>query len=71
MRTSSGGFELALSPALLAMIGFGLDRWLGTTPFITIIAAVMGVAGVVTKMYFTYTHEMDEHEARAPWAKRS
>ena len=71
MRTGSGGFELALSPALLALIGYGFDRWLGTTPLITVVAAVCGLIGVVVKLYYTYNRDMDELEAGASWAKRS
>lgn len=71
MRRSSGGYELVVSPALLALIGFAVDRWLGTTPLLTIAAAVIGVAGAVTVVYYRYQAEMDQHEAEAPWAKRS
>ena len=69
MHKQSGGYELALSPALLALIGYGLDRWLGTVPMITIAFAVVGLIGAVSRLYFTYRAEMEEHEANGPWAK--
>lgn len=68
---SSGSFELVVSPLLLALIGYGLDRWLGTTPVVTILFAVLGLAGACVKLYYGYRLEMDQHEAMAPWAKRS
>jgi F0F1-type ATP synthase assembly protein I len=71
MYRSSGSYELVMSPLLLALLGFLVDRWLGTTPFITAAAAVIGFAGACVKLYFGYKTEMDEHEANAPWAKRS
>jgi F0F1-type ATP synthase assembly protein I len=67
---NSGGFELALSPALLGLIGYLLDRWFGTVPVLTVIFVVVGLAGACVKLYYGYQREMDEHEANAPWAKR-
>ena len=66
---SSGGYELVFSPLLLALIGFGIDKMLGTLPFITILFAVLGLVGVVVKIYFQYRNEMIEHEASGPWAR--
>jgi len=71
MNKSHGSFELVVSPLLFALIGYGLDRWLGTLPWITITFAVLGLAGAVAKIYYTYDLEMKQHEAEGPWAKRS
>lgn len=71
MRSASGGYELVISPLLLALIGFALDRWIGTTPLVTVLFAVIGLVGAVITLYYRYQHDMDEHEARAPWAKHS
>ncbi|MCU0267377.1 MAG: AtpZ/AtpI family protein [Acidimicrobiales bacterium] len=70
-RRSSGSFELVMSPLLFALIGFGLDRWLGTVPVLTILFAVVGFAGAAVKLYYAYKFEMDRHEAEATWAKQS
>jgi F0F1-type ATP synthase assembly protein I len=69
MHRTTGGFELVFSPLLLALIGYGLDRWLGTLPIFTIAFAVAGLAGAVVKLYFTYRAEMEQHEANGPWAR--
>jgi F0F1-type ATP synthase assembly protein I len=71
MHRSTGSYELVISPVLLALIGYGLDRWFGTVPVLTIIFAVVGLAGACVKLYYGYKNEMDEHEAKAPWAKQS
>jgi F0F1-type ATP synthase assembly protein I len=71
MHKSTGSYELVLSPLLLALIGFGLDHWLGTLPLFTIVFATLGLVGAVIKIYFGYAAEMDEHEKDSPWAKRS
>lgn len=70
MYKSSGGFELALSPVLLALVGLLIDRSLGITPILTVTFAVVGLAGVSVKLYYGYKLEMEQHEASAPWAKR-
>lgn len=69
MGRTTGGYELAFAPLLLALIGFVLDRFIGTVPLFTIIFAVAGVAGAVVKIYFQYRTEMEQHEASGPWAR--
>lgn len=70
MGRTTGGYELVFSPLLLALIGYGLDRLLGTVPILTITFGVLGLVGAVTKMYFSYRSEMERHEANGPWAKQ-
>lgn len=69
VRRSTGGFELVLSPLLFALIGFGLDRLLGITPVLTVLFAIMGVAGAVTIVVLGYRREMDEHTEGAAWKR--
>jgi F0F1-type ATP synthase assembly protein I len=69
VHRTTGGFELVFSPLLLALVGYGLDRLLGTLPVLTIIFAVVGLSGAVVKLYFTYRREMEQHEASGPWVK--
>lgn len=71
LNRSSGSFELVLSPLLLALAGYALDRWLGIVPVLTVAFAVVGLAGAVVKLYYGYRHEMDQHEIGAPWTTRS
>ena len=67
---TTGGYELVFSPLLLALIGYGLDRLFGTLPILTVVFAVVGLLGAVTKIYYSYRSEMEQHEASGPWAKR-
>jgi F0F1-type ATP synthase assembly protein I len=69
MHRSTGSYELVLSPLLLALLGLLIDHWLGTTPIITVICAVVGLGGAVTKLYIGYRTEMDEHLANASWTR--
>jgi F0F1-type ATP synthase assembly protein I len=57
------GIDNALAVALLFGIGFGLDRWLGTTPWLMIVLSLLGAIGVFAKMKYRYDAEMAEHEA--------
>ncbi len=69
MHRSTGSFELVLSPLLLGLVGLVLDRWLGTTPLLIVILAFVGLVGASVNLYFGYKHQMDEHEANAPWRR--
>jgi F0F1-type ATP synthase assembly protein I len=69
MNRSVGGYELVFSPLILALIGFGLDKVFGTLPLFTVAFAVLGLVGVVVKIYFQYRTEMERHEASGPWAR--
>jgi len=69
MGRTTGGYELVFSPLLLALVGFGIDKLLGTLPLFTIVFAVLGLVGAVTKIVYTYNSEMEQHEASGPWVK--
>jgi F0F1-type ATP synthase assembly protein I len=69
MSRTTGGYELVFSPLLLALVGFGIDKLLGTLPLFTILFAVLGLVGAVTKIVYTYNSEMEQHEKSGPWVK--
>ena len=58
----SQGAELAGSVIVFFFIGFGLDTWMGTTPWFMIASSVFGLIGQFIKMYFSYTSAMSHHE---------
>jgi len=70
MRRSTGSYELVLSPVLLALMGFGIDRLLGIGPVFVTIFAIVGLAGASIKIYYGYKSEMEMHESEAPWKTR-
>ncbi|MCU0309626.1 MAG: AtpZ/AtpI family protein [Acidimicrobiales bacterium] len=69
MYRQAGGWELALSPVLFALIGYGLDRLFGTVPVITIVFAVLGLVGAVVRLYYGYDAEMKAHEESGSWRR--
>jgi F0F1-type ATP synthase assembly protein I len=64
----SRAFELAVTPAIVGGLGYLLDRWLGLVPVLTIVFFLLGVTGVVVRMYYGYDARMKVHEAAGPWA---
>ena len=54
--------ELAVTPALMALIGWQVDRWLGTTPFLFLFLFVFTVAYVSWREYTKYQLRMQQHE---------
>ena len=57
------GIDNALAVALLFGIGYGLDRWLGTAPWMMIVFVLLGGVGVFAKMKYRYDAQMDRYEA--------
>jgi F0F1-type ATP synthase assembly protein I len=62
-------FELVLAPTVFALIGFLIDRSLGTLPVFTVILTVFALVGVAVKTYYVYSDQMRQHEEGQPWAK--
>lgn len=57
------GMDVALTIALFFGIGFVLDRWLGTTPWLMIVFTVLAAVGFFAKFKYRYDARMDEHQA--------
>jgi F0F1-type ATP synthase assembly protein I len=62
-------FELVLAPTVFAIIGFLVDRSLGTLPVFTVVLTVFALVGVAVKTYYVYSDQMRQHEEGQPWAK--
>lgn len=65
------GIELVVAPLVMGAIGWLLDSWLGTAPFLAIGLGVFGVAGVFAKLWVGYDRAMVEEERGKPWAPRA
>jgi F0F1-type ATP synthase assembly protein I len=70
LRRSTGSYELVASAVIFALLGFGIDSWLGTLPWFTVAFAVFGFTGATVRIYYGYKTEMELHEAGAPWTTR-
>jgi F0F1-type ATP synthase assembly protein I len=54
--------ELAVTPALMALIGWQLDRWLGTSPLLLVFLFVFTVGYVSWREYTRYQARMADQE---------
>ncbi len=57
-------FELALTPAIMALIGWQLDRWLGTGPGLFLFFFVFTVSYEIWKLFKRYDARMKDEQAR-------
>jgi F0F1-type ATP synthase assembly protein I len=63
-------FEFAVTPAIFGVIGYFIDRAIGTVPVFTIILALLCIVGIFVKTWYVYDAEMKAHEEASPWASR-
>ena len=61
--TAVQGLDAALAVALFFGIGYGLDRWLGTGPWLMVVFTLLGGVGYFLKFKYRYELEMQRHEA--------
>ena len=64
----SSAVELAVTPALMALIGWQVDRWLGTSPLVFLFLFAFTIGYVAWRQYTTYQAKMtrQEHELLGP-----
>ena len=55
---SAVGFAFLLALALGFWLGRGLDRWFGTTPWLTVVFALLGLAAGVLNVYRIVSHAL-------------
>lgn len=65
----SRSFELAVAPAIFALFGLMVDRWLGTVPVFTVVLAVLAMVGGFLRTYYEYQAAMEREDAQRPWGK--
>ena len=61
------GIEVVLTPLLFGGLGWLLDGWLGTDPFLAIILGTFGVAGIFAKLWLGYDRDMVAQQEGRPW----
>ena len=70
-KYSALGLEMALSVVIGMAIGYYLDRWLGTGPWLTVVWIALGFAAGVRSLYRAAVRsgkdlERDEERRRKP-----
>jgi ATP synthase protein I len=67
-RYGSVGLEMGFSVAIGILIGYYLDRWLGTSPWLTLFLLVCGVIAGFKRLYYTL-REIEREEQEPAWNK--
>ena len=62
-------FELVVTPAIFGVLGYLLDRWLGTVPVFTVVFTLFVLGYESWKLYVAYTRQMAAAEEGKPWAR--
>ena len=65
------GMEIVLTPLLLGGLGWLLDGWLGTDPFLALILGLLGAVGIFYKLKLGYDRKMVDEESGKPWTRGS
>lgn len=63
-ETLARAFEMVATPFVCGLIGWLLDRWLGTAPVLTVVLFCLALVSTVIKTYYGYAAEMKAHEDR-------
>jgi hypothetical protein len=58
------GIDAALTLGLFFGLGYAADRWLGTTPLLTVVGSVLAVVGLFLSWRSRYMAQMEALEAR-------
>ena len=59
--------EMVGTPMIFGLLGWLLDRWLGTSPVFTLVLFLFGIVGMAVKTYYAYVEKMKREEAGTPW----
>lgn len=61
---------MAGSILLCLAVGFGLDKWLDTKPFFTVVFIILGIIGGGVTVYRQIMKVLDPNRGRPPEAER-
>lgn len=66
----STAFELALTPAIFGLVGWRIDKWLGTSPLFLVFLFAFVMIYEFWKLFGSYTARMRDEQARVPGLTR-
>ena len=67
--TLARAFEMVATPAVFAIAGYALDRWLGLLPLLTIVFTVLALVGTGARTYYSYQAKMQSLDDASPWGR--
>ncbi len=69
--TLGSGIESGIVLVLFVLAGYGLDRWLGTSPVFTLVLFGLGAVGLFYRFKAAYTIRMDAYERQRAERQRA
>lgn len=63
-------FELAVTPAIFGLMGYGLDRWIGIVPVLTLVFALTAFVTLLALTWSAYVEQMQALERAGPWVAK-
>ncbi len=63
------GLEVALTPLTFGALGWLVDGWLGTGPWLAVAFGTFGTIGTFAKLKLGYDRAMEAEEAGKPWTR--
>jgi F0F1-type ATP synthase assembly protein I len=63
-------FEFAATTVLFAGLGWLLDAWLGTEPWLLVVFSAFGFIGVCLRTVYRYIEKVERDEEGKPWTRR-
>jgi F0F1-type ATP synthase assembly protein I len=63
-------FEFAATTVLFAGLGWLLDAWLGTEPWLLVVLSAFGFVGVCLRTVYRYMEKVERDEEGKPWTRR-
>jgi len=61
--TIGRGMDAAMVMAVFVGVGYGLDRWLGTSPWLIVACVVVAALGIFATLKYRYQETMERLEA--------
>jgi F0F1-type ATP synthase assembly protein I len=65
----SQAVEIVATPMIFGLVGFFLDRLVGTRPLFTVTLALFALVGMALRMYYAYREAMAREEEGKPWTR--
>lgn len=61
--------EIVVTPLVFALLGWLIDRALGTTPLFAVVLGLFAVVGLAVRLYYQYRDDMAREEEGKPWTR--
>jgi F0F1-type ATP synthase assembly protein I len=65
----STAVEIVVTPLVFGVLGWLIDRAVGTTPLFAVVLGLFAVIGLAVRLYYRYRDDMARAEEGKPWTR--